>query len=327
MLIVPPVKTTATRGTVSAPAACRSVPRRDGRSRAGRPIRSPGRLRTGLRQRPSPRSKPRWRPRPARPCPRCRCRRTRPPAAPRPAPKRSGHDRGRRRGGPRSAGLSGAADDDRRDAGQRRPARPTKQQHDRRPDEVGDRPDDEDRQEAGHRHEHVQDAEDAAADVLRQVLLELGLGRDRHERVGDPGEEREADDERQQRRDGRQVRQAGRLAGAGEDVADLARAWRSPRARKPSTTRLPSITRRRGSSLPYALRSRIPMTMPMPRGRTTTTKSSGPRPSVDSAKARTEDAEHADERCRGREVDQRPADLAVAPDVRRGPRATGRRPT
>ena len=34
-----------------------------------------------------------------------------------------------------------------------------------------------------------EDAEDAAADVLRQVLLELGLRRDRHEPVGDPGEE------------------------------------------------------------------------------------------------------------------------------------------
>ena len=50
------------------------------------------------------------------------------------------------------------------------------------PDDVRDRADDDDRQEARHRHEHVQDAEDAAADLLREVLLELGLGRDGDQR-------------------------------------------------------------------------------------------------------------------------------------------------
>ena len=49
-------------------------------------------------------------------------------------------------------------------------------------DQVRDRADDDDRQEARHRHEHVQHAEHPAADVLRQVLLELRLGRDRDER-------------------------------------------------------------------------------------------------------------------------------------------------
>ena len=144
--------------------------------------------------------------------------------------------------------LERPADQDRGDAGQRHEQR-DEQQHDRRPDEVGDRPDDQDRQEAGDRHQHVQDAEHAAADVLRQVLLELGLGRDRDERVGDPGEERESDDQRQQRRDGRQVRKPGRLAGPGDEVADLAGAGDRGQ-RMPSMTRLPSITRRRGRSRP-----------------------------------------------------------------------------
>ena len=52
-------------------------------------------------------------------------------------------------------------------------------QHGRRPDEVGQRADDQDRREARDRHQHVQDAEHAATDVLGQVLLELGLRRDR----------------------------------------------------------------------------------------------------------------------------------------------------
>ena len=41
--------------------------------------------------------------------------------------------------------------------------------------------------------EHVEHAEDASADLLGQVLLELGLGRDRDVGVGDPGQEREHD--------------------------------------------------------------------------------------------------------------------------------------
>ena len=58
------------------------------------------------------------------------------------------------------------------------------------------------------RHEHVQDAEHPAADVLRQVFLELGLGRDGDERVGDAGDQRDDDDHREQRRDRREVEAA-----------------------------------------------------------------------------------------------------------------------
>ena len=77
------------------------------------------------------------------------------------------------------------------------------------PDEVRDRADDDDRQEAGHGHEHPEDTEDAATDVLGQVLLELGLRRDGDEAVGDPGEEGDDDDDRQERGDRRKVDAAG----------------------------------------------------------------------------------------------------------------------
>ena len=68
------------------------------------------------------------------------------------------------------------------------------------------------------RHEHVQDAEHAAADVLGQVLLELGLRRDRDEGVGDARDERDDHDDREQRRDAREIEAARarrRAAGGG----------------------------------------------------------------------------------------------------------------
>ena len=76
------------------------------------------------------------------------------------------------------------------------------------PIDVRDRADDDDRQEARDRDEHVQDAEDAAADVLGQVLLELGLRRDGDEPVGDAGEERDDHDDGEQRGDRGQVQAA-----------------------------------------------------------------------------------------------------------------------
>ena len=104
--------------------------------------------------------------------------------------------------------------------------------------------DDDDRQEARHRDEHPEDAEDAAADVLRQVLLELGLGRDGDEPVGDPGEERDDDDDRQQRRHARQVEPAGRV-GPLEEAADRPGRRQRRRAGCPRAIRPPSMTRRR----------------------------------------------------------------------------------
>ena len=63
-------------------------------------------------------------------------------------------------------------------------------QDDRRgADPVGDRAHDDDRHEAGDRDQGEQDAVHAASDVLRQVLLQLGLRRDGHDRVGDAGQE------------------------------------------------------------------------------------------------------------------------------------------
>ena len=69
-----------------------------------------------------------------------------------------------------------------------------------RADQLRDPPDDDDRQEAGDRDEHPEHAEHPAADVLGQVLLELRLGRDGDQAVGDAGEERDDDDDGQQRR-------------------------------------------------------------------------------------------------------------------------------
>src|SRR5689334_19881663 len=89
-------------------------------------------------------------------------------------------------------------------------------QDDRRTEKVRDRADDEDRQEARDRNEHVQDPEDPAADVLGQVLLELGLGRDRDRGVRDAGEKRDADHDRGERRQDGQGRRTGRGRRAGE---------------------------------------------------------------------------------------------------------------
>ena len=88
-----------------------------------------------------------------------------------------------------------------------------------RPDEVGDRPDDDDRQEAGDRDEHPEDTEDASADVLGEVLLELGLRRDGDEPIRDPGEEGDDHDDREERGHPGQV-EAARRVRALEEAAD-----------------------------------------------------------------------------------------------------------
>ena len=142
----------------------------------------------------------------------------------------------RRRAGPRN--------EHRRDAGHEDEDR-DRDEHRGRPDHVGDRADDDDRHEARDRDEHVQDAEDAAADVLRQVLLELGLRRDRDEAVGDAGEQRDDDDDRQQRGDARQV-EAARRVGALEEPADRARDREQRQQHARGAMRPPSMTRRRG---------------------------------------------------------------------------------
>ena len=91
--------------------------------------------------------------------------------------------------------------------------------HRGRPDQVGDRPDDDDRQEAGDRDEHPENAEDASADILGEVLLELRLRWDGHEPIRDPGEEGDDHDHRQERGHPRQV-EATRRVGALEEAAD-----------------------------------------------------------------------------------------------------------
>ena len=77
--------------------------------------------------------------------------------------------------------------------------------------------------EARHRHQHVEDAEHAAADVLGQVLLELGLRRDRDEGIGHAGEQRDEHDDREQRREvGHRAEPGGRL-GALQESRDRGR--------------------------------------------------------------------------------------------------------
>ena len=68
----------------------------------------------------------------------------------------------------------------------------------------------------------------------------------------------------------------------------------------------------------------MPVTMPMPSGRTTTTKSFGLEAQRLRREVGPEDAEHADQRRRDPEVDERPADVPVGADVARAPRAAGR---
>ena len=93
--------------------------------------------------------------------------------------------------GPRRAGLADRRDPDRtlpsHDASRDRDASSTLVV----PTRSDTGPDDDDRREARHRHQHVEDAEHAAADLLGELLLELGLRRDRDERVGDAGEQRD----------------------------------------------------------------------------------------------------------------------------------------
>ena len=82
-----------------------------------------------------------------------------------------------------------------------------------RADEVGDGADDDDRQKASNRNEHVEHPEDPTTDFLRKVLLELRLTRDCHDAVGNPGQERHHDDHRDEGRDCADVAYPGRHAG------------------------------------------------------------------------------------------------------------------
>ena len=178
MLIVPPVNTTATRGIASVAVGGVGGRRRrraaadGGGAVAGRSVGSPASRRVdgGRRLAARPRSG-RRRARSAGP-------RMRPHGPASRASGRAGTRSRRRRRAPRWPTTSMTA------------AVPTRS-------EIG--PDDDDRQEARHRDEHVQDAEDAAADLLRQVLLELRLRRDGDGAVGDARDERDDHDDREQR--------------------------------------------------------------------------------------------------------------------------------
>ena len=111
-------------------------------------------------------------------------------------------------------------------------------------------PDDDDRQEAGDRDEHVEDAEHAAADVLRDLLLELRLRRDRDERVGDAGEERDEHDDRQQRREVSERCRGPSPVSARWRSRAIGPAAASSASRMPSATSPPSMSRRRGKCWP-----------------------------------------------------------------------------
>ena len=113
--------------------------------------------------------------------------------------------------------------------------------------------------EARHRHEHVEDAEHAAADVLGEVLLELRLRRDRDAGVRHAGEQ--GDRARRSR--------AATVKSANDPrpVAVSAR-WRKPgdRGRRsraatimiPSATSPPSMIRRRGAEVPERVEHQDP---------------------------------------------------------------------
>ena len=206
---------------------------------------------------------------------------------------------------------SGPAQDDRRDARSRGSTTRDRDEHRGRPDEVGDRADDDDRQEARHRHEHVQDAEDAPADVLGQVLLELGLRRDRDERVGDARRAARSTTTTassdvtpdRSRPPGPSARWRSRLIGPATPAAP---------SRSPSAIRPPSMTRRRGQVAAVRVEQQDAGHDAEPERQHDDHEVLGREPERLLGEVRAEDAEHADERGRDPEVDQRPADRAVA---------------
>ena len=187
-------------------------------------------------------------------------------------------------------------------------------QHDRAcPDEVRDRPDDDDRQEARHRHQHVEDAEDAATDLLGQVLLELGLRGDGDGAVGHARDERDDHDDGQQRGDRREVEQVVRPVGPLQEPADRSRhrqqGERDPERDEPALDDAPA-----GQELAVRVEQQDAhhdaatqrqhddgeVLLGQPQGRL--------------REVRPQDAEHADERCGDPEIDQRPGDRAVPAD-------------
>jgi hypothetical protein len=102
------------------------------------------------------------------------------------------------------------------------------------------------------------------------------------EAVGDARDEGDDHDDRQQRRDGRQVEQP-RAVAALEEPADRSGADRAA-SRTPSTIRPPSMTAARGSSA-VRVEQQDAITMPNPSGSTTTAKSLAARPSAVCAKS------------------------------------------
>ena len=146
-----------------------------------------------------------------------------------------------------SSARIGPALDDREQARHEHEGR-DRQDHRGRADEVGDRADDDDRQDARDRDEHVQDAEHAAPDVGRDVLLELDLRRDRDDAVAHAGEEADRDDDRRGATSARTGRRpaAGRRRRSG--CGSPARRPSRITSRIPSSTSPSSIARRRAIS-------------------------------------------------------------------------------
>ena len=124
--------------------------------------------------------------------------------------------------------------------------------------------DDEDRREAGDRHEHVEHAEDPPADVLGQVLLELRLGRDRDDRVGGAHQEGDAHDQGQHETRPGWPRHRSAATPASQEAARSGPARPGEHSRTPMATIPASMVRRRGRYRPYELRTRMPCTMPSP---------------------------------------------------------------
>ena len=184
--------------------------------------------------------------------------------------------------------------------------------HRGRPDQVGDRPDDDDRQEAGDRDEHPQDAEDAAADILREVLLELRLRRDGDEPIRDPGEEGDDHDDGKERRHPRQV-EAARRVRALEEAADRPGGGKG-RQQDPQHDEAALDDPPAGEVLAVGVEQQDPGHDPEPERQDDDREALGLESEGLLGEVGTEDAEHADQRGGDRQVDQRPADRSVGTD-------------
>ena len=183
---------------------------------------------------------------------------------------------------------------------------------DGRADEVGDRTDDDDRQEAGDRDQHPEDTEDPAPNVLGQVFLELRLRRDGDESVGDPGKERDHHDDPEERGEDRQVDPARRVR-ALEEAADRAgRGQERQQDAESDQAALDDPPAREVAAI--RIEHEDPGHDPETERQHDDREVLGGEPEGLLRESGAEHAEHTDQRGGDRQVDQRPADRPVGTD-------------